>query len=236
MAVNIAAKRGAKAQRRKAVVAAKRAVERAGSGLAGRVREAAAMPIQHCLVSQTLESASMSTLVLARGNSPAVSHVGLFLLDTMGVGVKDVSFQTLEEPSFRLYRESLEAAMPIAEIDPADARKLLQDVVVTSVRMGLQPHREFAAIEKLFGNVVPSDRVFNLGRAALSERLGYAEDQSPDEADAESGIGPDGDALAAPAVQPDAESGSRSMADLDTPSPAASAAHLQVASSPKAEA
>jgi hypothetical protein len=223
MAPSIAAKRAAKAQRRKAVVAAKRAVERVAGSLAGRVREAAAMPIQHCLVSQHLESASMGTLMLARGNSPAVSHVGLFLLDTMGVGVKDVSFQTLEGPNFALYRESLEAAMPMAESDPADARKLLQDVVATSARMGLQPHRDFATLETLFGNVVPSDRTFTLGWAALSERLTYAEDEFPGEADVESATGSDHDAPAAPADQPDTEPGDQSAADIDDPPPAASA-------------
>src|SRR6202030_3009628 len=51
MATNIAARRAAKASRRKAVVAEKRRAEALETTLPARVRRAADLPIQHCLLS-----------------------------------------------------------------------------------------------------------------------------------------------------------------------------------------
>ena len=54
MATNMALKRAAKANRRKAVVAEKRKLELLNDSLTARVLRAAHAPIQHCLVPETL--------------------------------------------------------------------------------------------------------------------------------------------------------------------------------------
>lgn len=67
MAINIGARRAAKAQRRKAVVAEKRKAETQAGSLAGQVRLTLANPIQHCLLSDSLFESGMGMLVVARG-------------------------------------------------------------------------------------------------------------------------------------------------------------------------
>jgi len=54
MATNMALKRARKAQRRKQVVAEKRKLEVFTSSLEGMVRRAAALPIQHCLLTEAI--------------------------------------------------------------------------------------------------------------------------------------------------------------------------------------
>jgi hypothetical protein len=51
-------------------------------------------------------------------------------------------------------------------VDPAHARKLLRDVTAWTRSRGIAPHREFAAIEKLFGDVDADacTTVFEFGR------------------------------------------------------------------------
>ena len=71
MSIDIAARRGARDQRRKAVVAQKRKAEIEASSASGQVRLAVAHPIQHCLLSEGLFETGMGILVLARGATPA---------------------------------------------------------------------------------------------------------------------------------------------------------------------
>ncbi|MDR3536110.1 MAG: hypothetical protein P4L71_06385 [Acetobacteraceae bacterium] len=169
MAVNLAAKRGAKAQRRKAVLAAKRVLQTPAS----RMQEAAALPIQLCLLNTNLNEVGMGQLLLARGNSPVTSHLAIFLLDTYGAGVKDATFKTVDGATLRMYRETMEATMPMAPIEPADARKLLHDLVARSAAMGIRPHPDFAMAEKLFGTVSikAATREFSFGPPAVLEAL-----------------------------------------------------------------
>ena len=67
MAINIALKRGRKAQRRKQVVAQKRRVEALEASLPARVLRASHAPIQCCLLNKSVFDIGMGTLVLARG-------------------------------------------------------------------------------------------------------------------------------------------------------------------------
>ena len=65
--INMAARRGAKANRRKAIVAQKRKAAALGETLAGRVARAAATPILHCLLTHNMFESGMGNLVLVRG-------------------------------------------------------------------------------------------------------------------------------------------------------------------------
>src|SRR5215213_5609463 len=82
MATNMAAKRAKKAQRRKQVVAQKRQLAATESGLASRASRAATMPIQHCLLTESIFECGMGTLILARGLTPRQVTLSMFLLDT----------------------------------------------------------------------------------------------------------------------------------------------------------
>nr|WP_294521911.1 hypothetical protein [uncultured Rhodopila sp.] len=89
MARNVAARRAAKAQRRKVIVAEKRQVENQAKSVSGQVRAAQAEPIRHCLVSEARFKTGMGMLVVARGPSPSGVTAGVFLHDTFAVGAKN---------------------------------------------------------------------------------------------------------------------------------------------------
>src|SRR4051794_13626298 len=96
MATNMALKRAAKANRRKAVVAEKRKSELLAATLPEQVRRAAGNPIQYCLLSEGLLECGMGTLLLARGITPTGDlKAGVFLLDTFCRGIKDVIFRSM---------------------------------------------------------------------------------------------------------------------------------------------
>jgi len=78
-ASNLAVRRAAKANRRKAIVAQKRKAEAVGGTLAGQVARVTALPIRHCLCTENLFGIGMGTVVLARaGVWPVLSSLSVF--------------------------------------------------------------------------------------------------------------------------------------------------------------
>ncbi|MEA2887682.1 MAG: hypothetical protein QOD11_2042 [Bradyrhizobium sp.] len=166
MAVNMAVKRARKAQRRKQVVAEKRRTEALDTGLPARVLRAAEAPIQHCLLSADLFEIGIGTMILARGVTRHHLTVGVFLLDVFCLGIKDVMFKSLKSDELEMYIEATNAGSPPVSLQPGDARKLLRDLAAWSQSIGFPPHRDFAAVERIFGDISAdeSEADFPFGR------------------------------------------------------------------------
>jgi hypothetical protein len=127
MAPNMAQKRAAKANRR--------------------------TPIQHCLLCGEPSGSGMATLILTRGTTSYNLTLAGFLIDTWCLGVKDTFFRAIGAESFDDLVAKMEATGPVADVDPAYARKLLREITTWAASNGVAPHRGFAALEKLFGDV-----------------------------------------------------------------------------------
>ncbi len=164
-ASNLAARRAAKANRRKAIVAQKRRAEASEGSSAGQVARAAVLPIRECLGTENLFGVGMGTLVLARGGSVGSVVVAAFLVDTFCRGVKDVMVRAMTQGEFELYVDQLSDATPLVPVNPSYARKLLRDLVQWSGALGFRPHRDFTVAERLFGTVDPQscDTTFEFG-------------------------------------------------------------------------
>ncbi len=166
MATNIAQKRARKAQRRKQVVAEKRRAEAVEASLPARVLRASQAPIRHCLLTESVFEIGMGTMLLTRGATEHHLSFSSFLLDTFCLGIKDVDFQSAEGDAVEMYIERSSAGSPLVSVDPSYARKLLRDLAVWSRSIGFVPPRDFAAVERIFGDVSAdaSDAVFRFGR------------------------------------------------------------------------
>jgi hypothetical protein len=163
---NLAAWRGAKANRRKAIVAQKRKAGAMGGTLAGQVARAASAPIRCCLLTERLLEHGMGTLLLARGSGAGQLVVGAFLLDTFCLGIKDVVLQPMEPAQLEGYLDTMNTATLMVPIDPGYGRKLLRELSQWSASLGFMPHADFAVAERLFGDVeVPTfEANFQFGR------------------------------------------------------------------------
>jgi hypothetical protein len=150
---NLAARRGAKANRRKAIVAQKRKVEAAEGTLAGQVAGAVALPIRDCLLTENLLEVGIGTMILVRGSRVGPAVIGMFLLDPFCRGIKDTVVRTVEGERLDLLLDTVRQATPLVPVDPSYARKLLGDLALWSTSLGFPPHRGFATVERLFGDV-----------------------------------------------------------------------------------
>lgn len=181
MAINIAQKRARKAQKRKQVVAQKRRAEEIESSLPARVRRAAQLPIQACFLTEALFDGGMGTLVLARGNTPDRVALSSYLLDTFCLGIKDVTFDLVEGEYFQFYMDTMDQTSPMVSVDTSYARKLLRDLDAWSRSLGFLPHRDFATVERIFGdvNAEASDAVFRFGRDGKPFYIPGPDDTAP---------------------------------------------------------
>jgi hypothetical protein len=166
MAMNMALKRARKAQRRKLIVAEKRRAEALDASLPARVLRAAHTPIQRCLISEPLFEDGIGTVVLARGATPDYVVLSAFLTDVFCLGVKNVTFQSIDDDTFEMYLATMEIASPMVAVDPRYARKLLRDMTAWSQSIGFAPHPDFATVEQVFGDVNADacETVFRFGR------------------------------------------------------------------------
>src|SRR5262249_20054527 len=121
--------------------------------LTAKVLRAAQAPIRHCLVPESLFDSGLGTVILARGNTPYYLAVGGFLVDAWCRGVKDTFFHSANAEAFDMMMARMDATTPIASVDPSYARKLLRDAAAWAASVGFAPHRDFAAIERLFGDL-----------------------------------------------------------------------------------
>jgi hypothetical protein len=164
MAANVALKRAAKASRRKAIVAEKRKAESLRNSSLAQVLRAAQTPIRHCVVSDDLFRAGMGIVMLTRGTSFDLA-VGGFLVDMLHRGVKDAFFQRASADAVEDRLARMGASSPAMAVDPSYARKLLRDAAAWAQSHGVAPHRDYAMVERLFGDVSAdaSDATFQFG-------------------------------------------------------------------------
>jgi hypothetical protein len=165
MVVNMAQKRAKKAQRRKQLATLAKREDAIHNTLPARVARATQTPIQHCYVNEGLFEIGMGTLLLARGHTSPL-NVAVFLLDSFALGVKDVMVRTMDGEQIEQYLDMADSGSTMVPIVPSEARKLLRDLTAWSKEHGFAPHRDFVAVEKIFGdvNADDSDRAFRFGR------------------------------------------------------------------------
>jgi len=163
MGSNIAQKRAAKAQRRKAVVAGKRKAEIAttGGSLAERVRRAAGGRIFRSAVQESLGRLGFGMVILVRETAEGGLLMGGFVIDTH-YGVKDVVFRPMAEDDLNRLYEMVADTGAFTPIEPADARKLLHEAVARAQALGIRPHRDFATVEAIYGDVRIEDSTVSI--------------------------------------------------------------------------
>lgn len=136
-------------------------------GMAERMRAASDWPVLACWISHTLEDQGMGWVHFSRVSPSDQVAVAVFLVDRYCLGVKNAIAQVLsrwdydnrfvrEGPSLRDYRQ----------VDPADARKLVEQAVAYARDLGLPPHADYFKAAPLFGSVDPtqSTAVFEFGK------------------------------------------------------------------------
>lgn len=121
-----------------------------------RMRIAAQWPIYECLTMSFIEG--MTQVWISRRNVDGRFAEAHYLLDTYGIGVKDV-FSSIAHSAQRWAECKEDAVEEVALIPctPAYARKLVEQTVAYSRTLGIEPPKDYATAAILFGDIDASE-------------------------------------------------------------------------------
>jgi hypothetical protein len=157
-----------KIQQKKAQKAARQRAKKAqhkqhltvrGPGSSLSLRGALQGPIYECWEPKQLFSrtAGIGPIVVTRKAPPHKILIGVFLIDVFCLGVKDAYIKLLYEEEYRLHIRQMKGHQSLKKISPERARKLVEEAETYARNLGFEPHRDYQAAKKIFGDINPEE-------------------------------------------------------------------------------
>ncbi len=158
-------KRAKKAAKRKEV---RKSSSTAQIGMAAEWLAAAGAPIADVYTPEGLFETGIGSLWFSRRLEDGRYALGVFLVDTFCLGVKNVMYAILDADKYRVQMENF---LHISEEkfvprEPAYVRKLVEMAIAYARELGLEPHSDYKIAKLIFGDVDASscDAHFAFGR------------------------------------------------------------------------
>jgi hypothetical protein len=150
------AKRKAKAlTNRRAQPGKSSVLQRAALGLEFEL--AARGPIHECYINENLMTPGydqgMGTVIVSRLASSGMVVAGVYLLDVFCLGVKDSFARLLTREEYRQLLSQTRLQAPLKKVEPAVAKKLIEDTVTYARNIGFEPHPDFRPARKLLEDI-----------------------------------------------------------------------------------
>lgn len=139
---------------------------RQNAGLAEQLRYRSKAPIHECLVSPALQSQGLGELIISRRCSSGEIAFGQFLIDRYCMGVKDCFGRISTKADFdAMLKQREDRGLELHAIDPASARRLIDDAVAFAGQFGLRPHNDFRSARMILGDIDPTQatQFFEMG-------------------------------------------------------------------------
>lgn len=129
-------------------------VKQKPTGLGDRLAEAARFPVLHCGVTTSLWSTGMGQVYLSRKIPGEKVAYSIFLVDRYCLGVKDAManirpWSAYEQDVIGTFRKRFS----LEELEPAAARKLVEDAVAYAQQLGFAPHADYHKARRIFGDI-----------------------------------------------------------------------------------
>jgi len=150
------AKRKAKAQaNRRGQQGRPSFLQRAALGL--EFEMAARGPINECYINENLMSPGydqgIGTVIVSRLSSGGMVAVGVYLLDVYCLGVKNSFARLLTREEYHQLLSQTSLQEPQKKVEPAVAKKLIEDAVAYARNIGFEPHPGFRPARKLLEDI-----------------------------------------------------------------------------------
>lgn len=144
-----------KAAKRKSAQAAVKASQ-AGGPSSRRPDLAANFPVHECLVPVGLFELGIGNVMVSRKLPDGDLELGAFLLDVHCLGVKDALYRVVSEVKYHDMVNRFEGHEEFQKIDPACARKLVEEAAGYAKQIGFDPHPDYKLARKIFGDIDPA--------------------------------------------------------------------------------
>ncbi len=147
-------KRARKAAKRKAVVTRK-AIALPGLSATGAraIKVAIKAPIHECLSAAEMFTTGMGTVIVSRAMPDGRIGASFFLLDVYCLGVKSAYFLPLSRDEYEERLDSLADNETMHPIQPAYARKLVEDAEAYARDLGFSPDPDYQLAKRIMGDI-----------------------------------------------------------------------------------
>lgn len=149
-------KRQQKLERRAAKRKEKKHVQAraAHAGLPERVEAAAKYPILDAWISDNVWNDGIGAVLVSRQLPNTFVAVAVFLVDRYCLGVKNAYADILGRFSYdSKYVRQQRNRFPAQDVEPAKARKLVEDAVAYAQKLGFPPHPDYQTARLIFGDI-----------------------------------------------------------------------------------
>jgi hypothetical protein len=133
---------------------------------ANRIAIAARYPIHQCIANVTMSAGGMGTVIVSRLAPNGDIVMGMFLLDTFCLGVKNAFARVLLPSEYDVMVGEVGSQELLQAVTPSYARKLVESAVAYAATLGFKPDPDYHTAKQLFGDIDPSEctDVFTFGK------------------------------------------------------------------------
>jgi hypothetical protein len=156
-----------KAAKRKARLEKKRRETTARGSILNAMLQAgiATWPAHESYMPGNVFELGLGSVVISRRTGSQFA-VGVFLVDTGCLGVKDAFLNVLSAGEYEALLNRLPRGQPLVPVKPECARKLIEGAVKYAADLGFEPHQDYHSARSIFGVIDTSlcDTTFQFGQ------------------------------------------------------------------------
>ncbi len=113
----------------------------------------AAAPVQECLVPEDLFGLGIGTVVVSRRLPNGDIALGMFLVDTQCLGVKNAMFKVVTPHEYRETMAKVSEKQSLRTEEPAAVKKLVEGAVAWARDLGIEPHPDYRKARRVLAGI-----------------------------------------------------------------------------------
>jgi hypothetical protein len=113
-------------------------------------------PVYRCFFREDIFSEGIGTAIISRQMPNGHLGVGVYLLDVWCLGVKNTYFSILSENEFLDRIKQIEVNEHLEALHPSCARKIIEQCVEYSDKLGFKPHKDYKISRQLLMDLDPN--------------------------------------------------------------------------------
>ena len=123
-------------------------------------------PIYECWVPNSLFEMGMGQILIARQNDLGDFAVGIYLVDSYCLGIKDCVVHLVDLFDYREILEGIEeVGGEMERVDPTYANTLIHKAILYAQQFGFKPHEDFSKTKNFLKNIpIDESQEFNFGK------------------------------------------------------------------------
>lgn len=118
-------------------------------------------PIHECFVPKGIFDLGLGYVIISRKMPDGTVAASVFLLDVFCLGVKDCFFTVVSKSEYEHRIAHLGQNEGLQRVEPEYAVKLVENAVAYAKNLGIDPHKDYHWVSKIFGSVDPATCLYS---------------------------------------------------------------------------